>query len=72
MRNWPTGVSDGSALGHLLPRHGLIGASALPPKSAAAVAEQRVRYGPKGGEWPRPLSLSHFTCPLDMGRAAVK
>jgi hypothetical protein len=35
-----------ATLGHELPRRGQNGASALPPKAAATVAERRVRFGP--------------------------
>jgi hypothetical protein len=35
-----------SALGQKLPRRGQVGMSALPPKAAATVADQRVRFGP--------------------------
>jgi hypothetical protein len=36
-----------SALGQKLPRRGQSGVSALPPKAAATVADQRVRFGPQ-------------------------
>jgi hypothetical protein len=36
-----------SAKGQKLPRRGQLGMSALPSKAAAALADRRVRYGPK-------------------------
>jgi hypothetical protein len=50
-----------SALGQKLPRGAMRGASALPPKAAAAVADECVRFGPKADSkryWPFTRSLS--------------
>jgi hypothetical protein len=44
-------------MGQKLPRRGQIGMSALPPKAAAAVADQSVRFGPKA-DIPKSGSLA--------------
>jgi hypothetical protein len=56
-----------SALGQQLPRQSLPGAAALPPESAATVADECVRFGPKAGirKISKPIALLWRTTRVD-------